>query len=283
MKYIKLLWFDIRNGIILSPALFVVPLAVAFIACFDLSHQISVLNEFNYMGTWVRESFADYMVYIYGGMDKYVPKSGSNFLFPVRWAIVFLMPAFLTLNYPFRDMQGVGQQILVRTGGRTAWWISKSIWNVFSVLLYHFCIFATALFFCIARGGNIIGEINKELQYRVFRFDRSSLLYDEQFWSLAIIFIPVLVSLSINLLQMTLSLFIKPIFSFLVVAFIMISSAYLTSPYLIGNYAMSMRYDIVIKDGVSMSSGVVISLVSIFAAVFIGVLRFHRYDVLDRD
>lgn len=268
---------------LLNPALFIIPIIISLIACFDLMNQVSVLNELNYFDTQVKESFADYMVYIYGGMDRYVPKSGNNFLFPIRWLVVFMISPFLVLNYPYRDMQGIGQQILVRTRGRTAWWMSKCIWNVLSVFIYNFLLFATALFFCIAVGGDISGGINSELQYIAFQFDRSSMIYGDEPWSLAIIFLPVLVSISINLMQMTLSLFIKPVFSFFFVAFLLISSAYFTSPYLLGNYAMSMRYDMVVKDGVSVADGTIMALLLIGVSICIGVVRFHRYDILDRD
>lgn len=283
MKYIKLLWFDIRNGMIYNPMLFVIPVMVALIACFDLTNQISALNEFKYFETGIKGDFADYMMYMYGGMDKYVPEPGNPFIFPVRWTVVFLVLPFITLNYPYKDMQGFGQQILVRTRGRTIWWLSKCVWNILSVLVYHCLVFGIAALFGIAVGGGISGEINKDLQYAIFQIARDSVLDNDAPWSFVIILLPVLVSLCINLLQMTLSLFIKPVFSFFVVAFLMISSAYFTSPYLIGNYAMPVRYDMVIKDGVSITVGLVVSLVLIIVAVGVGTIRFHQYDILNKE
>lgn len=283
MKYIKLFRFDIRNGLLHNPTLFVAPLVITLIACIDLTNRVSALNEFNYFTVGTKGSFADYMMYIYGGMDKYIPEPGNSFIFPVRWAVVFLVLPFITLNYPYKDMQGLGQQILTRTGGRTVWWLSKCLWNILSVLVYHCFIFGTVALFSIVMKCSISGEINKDLQYVVFQIAKSSFLTDDAPWSFVILVLPVLVSLCVNLLQMTLALFIKPIFSFLTIAFLMISSAYFMSPYLIGNYAMSVRYDMVIKDGVNIGTGIVITLVLIIVATGVGTIRFHQYDILNEN
>ena len=288
MKYIKMVWFDIRRGIIHKPILFIIPVIVAFIACCDLNNRIAVQNEWNGYETngcetQVKGGFADYMMYIYGGMDKYVPESGNSFIFPIRWMVVFLMISLIMLSYPYKDIQGFGRQIIIRTRGRTIWWLSKCVWNILSVLIYHSLIFSIAALFGIAAGSGISGEINKDLQYEVFQIAGDSALSDDTPWPFVIILLPVLVSLCISLLQMTLTLFFKPVFSFFVTAFLLISSSYFTSPYLIGNYAMSMRYDMVIKDGVCITAGLAVSFVLIIVSVGAGMIRFRRYDIWNED
>lgn len=281
MKYIKLFWFDIRQGLLRKPLLFAIPVIVALIACLDLSGRVLGLNSFHYFDTKVQAGFADFLMYIYGGMDQYVPEPGNPFRFPVRWLIVLLSMAFITLNYPYKDMHAYGQQILLRTKGRTAWWLSKCSWNILSVLVYHGLIFLTVTFFCVFTKSNLTGAINKGLLYIVFQIEPSHMAPDTTIWTLTMLLTPVFISMAINLLQMMVSLFIKPMLSFVVTAFLMISSAYFTSPYLIGNYAMPMRYDVVITDGVNASTGIMISAVLALAVVVIGSIRFHRYDILN--
>lgn len=283
MKYIKLLWFDIRNGIVRKPMLFAIPAIISIISCIDLTNRISSLNELHYFETQIKGSFADYMMYLYGGMDQYVPAQGNSFVFPVRWTVVVLTILFLTLNYPYKDMQSFGQQILIRTQGRAAWWLSKCGWNILNVLIYHSIFFGTTLLFCGAVQGSFSQEINKSLQYVAFRVDIPPALSDDTLWPFVMLILPVFVSLGINLLQMTLSLFIKPMFSFFAVAFWMISSAYLTSSFLIGNYAMTMRYQMVMKGGVGMPAGIIGSIALIILSVGIGMLRFHTYDILNEE
>lgn len=281
MKYIKLLWFDVCHGLLRKPLYFIIPVIVAFIACIDMNNCVKAFN--NYSGTKTQVSFADFIMYIYGGEDKYVPEPSDPFLFPARWMVVLLPVAFITLNYPYKDMQAYGQQILIRTKGRTAWWLSKCGWNIVSVLVYHGLIFLTTALFCAIMQVDFTGRLNKELIYAVFGVSRENIAPNNTLWPLTMLFLPILVSLGMNLFQMALSLFIKPMFSFFVTAFLMILSAYFTSPYLVGNYAMPLRYDVVMKGGVSANIGVIFLLVMVLGAVIGGSIRFHRYDILNRD
>ena len=283
MKYIKLLWFDIRNGLIKNPLLFIAPIIIAIIACIDLNNRVAGLNSVNYFGGEFHASFADFMAYIYGGMDKYIPGPSNNFVFPVRWAILFLSISFIALNYPFKDIQTIGQHILIRTKGRTKWWLSKCGWNILITSVYHGLILFVALLFCVVTQSNISGEINKELLHIVFEMDKTSLIDSGTKIPFYTLFLPILISVSINLFQMTLSLFLKPMFSFFATALLLISSAYFTSPYLIGNYAMPVRYNFVITNGINVPLGAVISAILICAFVLIGVIRFHYYDILNRE
>jgi hypothetical protein len=263
--------------------LFAVPVAIALIACFDLRNRTAGLSGAWYFGAEVQAGFADYIMYIYGGMDIYDPGSGDPFVFPVRWVMVLLSVAFLTLNYPWNDMQGIGQQILIRTKGRMTWWLSKCGWSLASVLVYHSLIFLTAATFCSAVHGDFEGGINKELIYAVFRVGRGNMAENGSIWPFSMLLLPVWISTAMSLFQMILSLFIKPLFSFFFTAFVVISSAYFTSPLMIGNYAMTLRYDVAVIGGVNVNAGVMIGLFLFLASAITGCVRFHRYDILNRD
>lgn len=273
MKYIKVLWFDIRQGLLKRPLLLLVPVGITLIACFDLTRLAAQLE--------VRlPGFGDYLMYLYGGMDRYTPYSGEFFLFPVRWLILFLSAAFLTLHYPYKDLLSCGQQVLIRTRSRTAWWLSKCGWNILSVLVYHGLIFLTAALFCIATAADLSGKFHPKLLYAVFQTNPANQMQDSARWPFILLLLPVLVSLGIGLLQMTLSLFLKPLFSFFLIALLMISSAYFTSSCLVGNYAMAMRYDVVIHNGINFKDGIVVFAVMAFLAILTGCIRFRRYDIL---
>ncbi len=274
MRYIKLLWFDIRRGLLGKPLLFTIPVVVSLIACFDLANRAEALNMYFNTG------FADFIIYIYGGMDIYTPDLGNPFRFLVRWSAVFLSAAFITLNYPYNDMHTYGQQILIRTKGRTEWWLSKCSWNIISVLVYHGMIFLTVISFCIFAELNVTGAVNKELLYTVFQTAAYHMTPGAAVWTFTMPLTPVFVSVGMNLMQMAAALFIKPVFGFLVTVFLMITSAYFTMPCFIGNYAMSMRLDVMITDGVNASAGILISAILAAAAIVIGIIRFNRYDII---
>jgi hypothetical protein len=95
--------------------------------------------------------------------------------------------------------------------------------------------------------------------------------------------LPPLISIGINLVQMTLSLFIKPVFSFLAVLTLLVSSAYLLAPYMIGNYAMPMRHNWVVQNGLSCQTGLIIIAGLVILPVVIGFVRFRLYDILNKE
>lgn len=82
-------------------------------------------------------------------------------------------------------------------------------------------------------------------------------------------FIPTLLMvwfaiLTITLLQQLISLFIKPIGSFLVMAVFLFLSAYFMKPFFFGNYAMMIRNALLCEGGVDAAEGILIlSLVSL--------------------
>jgi hypothetical protein len=82
---------------------------------------------------------------------------------------------------------------------------------------------------------------------------------------------------------MTLVLFIKPLYSFGVMAVTLLASAYLLTPFLPGNYAMPIRSEHVVENGVQAGGGVMMVLILIAASFIAGCIYFRRYDILNDD
>ncbi|HBM79808.1 MAG TPA: hypothetical protein DD426_03065 [Clostridiaceae bacterium] len=280
MKYIKLLKFDIQNGILKKQKVYAIAFIIAAVFCFDFSNSVKI---FKLTGQNQSVSFADCILYIYGGMREYIPSPTNPFVFPVIWVLVFLPLCFFTLNYPYQDMQSFGQQVLIRTKGRFLWWLSKCTWNILSSCFYHGVIYLTAFIFSLLSGIGINRNINMEMLQLNFQIKPELLAAGNISFPIFAFLLPVLLSVAINLFQMTLCLFIKPLFSFLTVALLMLSSAYLLSPWMVGNYAMIIRSDLVLKKGVNFNIGFIIVLALFVLSFICGMIRFHYYDILNRD
>ncbi len=280
MKFIRYLPFDFRRGILRNKVLLFTPVVIAAVVFLDFTFKAHRYLTDGVMNGSV--SYGDYWFYLCGGMHEYIASAGNAFRFPVVWIVVFLVIPFLLLNYPFQDMYGMGQQILVRAGKRTSWWLSKCCWNFFGTMLYHLIIQMTgvvlALFFQI----KISRQINMDFINLAFDVGHSEIL-SPSVLPLSVLILPVLVSAAINMLQLTLSLLIRPIFSFFAVAVLFLLSAYRLSPFLIGNYAMAFRYDWMLKKGVSLSAGYAIAAVLLFLSVLCGLVRFRFYDILEKE
>ena len=212
MKFIKVLWFDLKNGYFKGVSCYIFPLFIAIIGFFELHRRIAI------WGTEV--ALGDYWMYLYGGMKEYIPTTGNPFQFPTMWIAVFLFSSFAVLNYPMKDLQNMGTQILVHVQGRTKWWISKCLWNVLSTVLYHGIILLVLVILCICFQEPLSFEAHADSIATMFG------LWVSEFRGggvipIAVILTPVILSIAINLLQMVLLLFTKPVFSFLVICIMM--------------------------------------------------------------
>ena len=99
----------------------------------------------------------------------------------------------------------------------------------------------------------------------------------------AILLMPPLMMIALCLVQMAVSLFIRPIFSYVLTVAIMLSSAYYLSPLLPGNYAMPVRSAEMIEGGVTLRSGCATCVLLIALSVLTGMIRFRRYDIFGRE
>lgn len=279
MKFIKLIWFDIKNGIIKSRFFIISVLLVSLLFCIDFSVNLYKVRDYN-----PECSFGDMLVYVYGGMKEYIPSRENRFFFPVIWSILIITQYFGTLSYPFENLNGYGKQILLRTEGRSLWWLSKCVWNIMYSLLYHSVIWIFLLIYSVIRGYNIGFEVNTELivyLFDIFDTESSTLVSDNLHIPVISFFLPVVVSVSLNILEMTVSMFSKTIISFLAMSCLTISSAYFLNSFFLGNYEMIVRYNMVISNGINCSTGFILSLVVIIVSVIVGLLKFRRYDIIN--
>lgn len=280
MRFIKDLAFDFRQGILRRGTLLLVPVVIASVTFFDFYAKARRYLEQGMIQSTV--DYGDYWFYLYGGMCEYIPSPDNPFQFPAVWILVFLVLPFVLLNYPFRDMYGAGQQILVRSGRRSLWWLSKCCWNFCGTVLYHLIIQAAGLVLSLVFEVEISNRIHMDFINLVFNI-RYQEVWNPSSLPVAAILLPMLVSAAINMLQMTMSLFIRPMFAFFAVAVLLLASAYLLSPLLIGNYAMAFRYDWMLKAGVSMGAGMRMAAILLLLAVLSGLVRFRLYDILESE
>lgn len=280
MKFIRYLLFDFKQGILHNKALLLGPVVIAAVAFFDFSAKAHRYLLYGMIKSNV--CYGDYWFYLYGGMHNYIPSPDNAFQFPVVWILIFLAVPFILLNYPFKDLYGGGQQILVRFGRRSIWWLSKCCWNFCGTVLYHLIIQATGIVLFHLFQMEISNQIHMDFVNLVFDAGNQE-VWNPSWIPLSVFLLPVLISVTINILQMTASLFIKPMFSFFAVAVLLLASAYLLSSFLIGNYAMAFRHDWMLKAGVSISAGTGISIILLFIAVFLGIVRFQLYDILENE
>jgi len=280
VKFSKLLKYDLKNGFKLN--LINLLIIIIFVSAFCIDFYLRKNSAYRLDDSIPPGTFIDYLFYIFAGIKEYIPSMTDEFLIPVKWLLLLLFILYSTLYYPYRDLSSLGLNVLLRTKGRTAWWISKCIWNICYVLVTYVLIFLTVIVFCLLMKEPISLDITPMFVNEIL--DATS-PYDTFSIQLAyiILLLPLLMSIGLNLLQMTLVLFIKPLYSFGVIAVILLSSAYLFSPYLPGNYAMPIRSNHVVENGMSFSGGLIVFLIIFSVSFIVGSIYFRRYDILDEE
>ena len=282
MKFTKLLYFDVRNGICKNAGLILAPFTIALISFADFSRKFYPLALADPSASDAIPTYADHIMYIYGGMAQYIPNPAEPFQFPARWMVWFMSLLFFLSSYAYNDMQTLGIQILTRSGSRRVWWLSKTLWCFFGTLVFHAVLWLTVCIGCLATKAELSLTLHTDIICRLFQTFSTGTAIGEIQISLLALLLPAVVSFSLCLCQMTLSLFIKPTLSFLTMAVAAILSAYLFSPVLLCNYAMPIRTEWFMSNGVNVHTGYVYAASFVLFLIALGATIFDSYDMITR-
>ncbi len=280
MKFIKLLKYDIHNGFRQNMMKIISVFIISIILCADF--YFAKQRSYALDGEVPVATFLDYACYLFGGMAEYVPSLGEGFKFPVRWFLLHLLLFYATLHYPIRDLFSLGISVLPRSEKRSFWWHSKCLWimvyTIFSYLLIYIAIFL----FCSLIGEEVSFMITPEFLNRIMgartTFDKfnDNLVY-------AILLLPMMITVALNLIQMLLSLVLKPLLSYLLIITFCLAGTYFNSSLIWSNFAMPLRSEFIVLDGYSVGLGVMLCMIIILITIIIGGAIFHRMNILDKD
>lgn len=227
-------------------------------------------------------TLGEYFMYLYGGIKRYVPAPGEPFKVPYLWLLNHLLVLYFTLNYAHADLNGFGQQTIYRSGGRLNWWLSKCSWQVIAICMYYFVSWAVPVLLAVASQETIALDITQNV-HLYLDFGETLIPFEKINLSMELTLMPLLFTVSMGLLQLTLSIIIKPVFAYIISATICIMSSHTQSALLLGNYAMAARCNRVISDGMNSNIGIFSMVILSLVCVIIGALRFRRYDILSKE
>lgn len=279
MMFFKLMRYDLKVGFSTTYKRYLI--AAALFGMIFISFLITLQSFNSVVGPEesVKGSLGNLLLYSFGGMQEYTPSPGEPFRFPAFWMLIYLLLAYITLYYPYNDLDESGQNILIRSGGRRLWWLSKCVWNISSVICFFVLAWVIFGLGCLATGNSLSLELSANIA-GILKLDPGKYLLSPVRLIPQTFLLPLLVMTAMNLFQMTLSLFIKPFYSFIVTAAVLLTSAYYLSPFFIGNYAMPLRSDQMVENGVNLTVGIVVSVVIILISVIAGGIIFQRRDIL---
>lgn len=225
-------------------------------------------------------TFGDMVVSVLGGIMKYEPDKGDVFRFPAAWSLLLMAMAYVPLSYPYRDLMGFGKSVLVASGSRISWWLSKCLWVVAATLTSFAVFLALSAGAALLVGGGLSPTISSGLPTLAgFMAMTSPISCDLP----AFLAVALVVICSLCLLQTALSLAVRPVLSFAFTAALLLASAYVYSPLLLGNYLMVARTAGVAEEAMDPTTGLALAVVVGMASVIGGGAYFSRMDCAGKE
>lgn len=278
-KQLQLWKHDFIEGIWNRKVYFLLPIFVALISCISLHAKI----EGNIKTGAMTDSgtFMDYWIYFIKGGKAYKFSWYSLFELPVRWMCIQVFLLISLVNYAFYDLHTWGYQVLARSKSRFQWWFSKIVWcTLYAVVFYMVC-FLTIALYTAAKG--IPFQLLPSREAMAFFAKIKFLACGPKRLFCIVVILPVLLSVFMGLLQMVLSMCIKPVFSFVSVLVLFVISIYWNWGFLPGNWGMPYRIAPIRVKGLAAESCLVLLLCGIVICITAGYWIFKRQDILEKN
>ena len=223
-------------------------------------------------------SWADCIAFVFmGSPDNPAVRSDL----PVAWLGLVMVVLFLVLWYPYRDLMGAGQRLLVQGGSRWVWWASKVAWVTLSVAVFWLLTAAAALAVCAASGGDVSTEIDQAPAIAANL--EPSVLSPVPGDGAAFVAGTLLALVALALLQLTVSLAVSPLCGYGVSVSLLVCAVFADGPWLVPVYLMGARCDPVVAGGLDPVAGMAVSLVVCVASVLVGGRIFSTMNILPKE
>lgn len=281
--FCKILGYDIKRGILSAFKGHLLTVLLGIFICISFACEYTKFHELS------TAHFLDIIFFAFAGTPKFIPGKDMPFIFPLFWATIFLLPLYLSSYYPFYDLMGYGKTVLIQSGSRYKWWLSKTIWCILRIASYFCIIYLVALIFCLVMRIPVIYSVTSNTHnmilkryYRADAYPPGDYAVKDFNGQMGILFLvaPVIVLSVLSILQMTISLLSTPVYGFLLSAVILVSSTYYLHPLFIGNYLMVLRSDRLFSGCVNEVTGSAVSLLLIVLITAINMMVFKKYDIL---
>ncbi len=219
------------------------------------------------------------LVEIGGSLPRYDATYEQKITFPAAFFLVHILPCCYTLNLAHDDLERGGIQVFTRMGSTNVWWYSKCILNCLVVAWYYFSVFLIWIILCNFTGKSISLQPNADVFTAFFSAYCTEFMPSAELFC-CMILLPELVILTLSLCQMTLTLFIKPIFAFMIICLYSILGFYCIHPLFLINYAMPVRNGTLGIYNFNTLFGMSLCLIIDFLAIFIGKHRLYYLDII---
>lgn len=234
-----------------------------------------------YLSFGCQASFADYILCCFRGVETRI---GGRIIIPLHWVSIFTGALYSSLSYTGINVNEYSIQLITRSRSRGTWWLSMCIWCGLSTLFYFAVAYGVLVLLCLCSGIDI--SLINTPEFAEMSLSSGAFSAYEPLSTIEVIeigiFLPVFFSVFLNLLQLTLSLFISPSRSFLACIVLLILSCYYTTPALPGNFAIVKRSSYIVTGGLEFELGCEVIILLIMLIVCIGHIKIRQLDFLQK-
>lgn len=274
--FFKYIHHDIRNGLVNQWIKYLIAAVIFLFLCGTLYQLVVLDNGYSSGNTHLSNpTLGDYLYHLLCGMELIVLGRSKFATVDFLWVLINLFLAYIVSFYPFKDLHGFGQLMLIRSQKRDYWWMSKCIWIVGCVTLYYVVMWIAAIAFTVGTGGELTLVPTAEIQELATNGRGSVEGLNAQNMLLRTLVYPWLASLTISMLQMTVSLLTQPVIGLLTVCVVVTVSIFNTSFWAPGNYMMLIRQHLPIH----WDWGCWLMVFVVLLSVAVGYIDFKRHDI----
>lgn len=277
--FLHLVLLDLRCGSHQVALRFLALAAVVNVLCFML-HTLVATGHTEVASL----SFADYVAACVGGVETYLPQDGGSFKLPAGWLCLCGLMSYIVLDYPPRDLKGMGAHIVVALGSRWYWWFSKCLWVSAMCCASWIIVLASCALWATFAGSGLVAPRAFCLTPGVpslLGFQAPFVSAGETSIASFVAVVPV-VLIALCIMQLFLSVTFAPLVGFAVVIALLLLSALHTNEVLLGNHLMLARSELVSSAGVSCEMGLFTALAGMVAFAVLGGIAYTRRDICGR-
>lgn len=281
MRFMRHFLLDIREGLMALLPLFAATFALQIVIAAVLQ-STAVAYGFAPEGEAFPFSSGDYLAQAFGGIREYASDELSRMIFPIGWMLQLLLMFYLPLTYPYRNLSAFGKAMLIAGRSRWVWWLSKCFWVTACVALFWAAVIAGAVVSTAIFHGPF--ELSLHDCMTVFlNCDAMRLKQDPSLDILPFMIGAIGISIALCLLQLFLSLVLRPTLAYMTLAAIAFASVFVSTGFLPAEYLMAARSDCFIESGASLQCAIGYAALIACTSVAGGGLLFSRKDIIDKE
>lgn len=278
MNVFKLVFNDITEGVIKNKRFISVPL-VSIFAC--MVADIKINNYIFGCQLSVKRTAFDVFAEIFHGIDPLIRQ--QSFQLPYMWIGIFMCILFIAFDYINKDISQFGIQVVTRLKSRKEWWYSKCISNIVTSLCYYLIFIAVVIIFCLINRYDLSLQNTPEISQLlstsgIYSYKQLTVFTNKEV--IIQIVSPLILLITLNLMQMMLSLIIKPAYSIVITMGILLIGLFIDNVYAFSRMGMCMMSNIYYTDGYDLIKGSIVCIVIIITSISLGACIFERYDIL---